>query len=89
MTRKFTPATRKMTPAEKERAALVSPKEYPQDLPCAICRFRWMQHQGTLCPIRPGYFDHVLGLPVPPLMGNTTFIPDVAYLNQNPDFDVV
>ena len=78
-----------MTSAEKERAILVSPKEYPQDLPCAVCGFRWMQHAGTLCPKRPGYYSYVLDIPVPPIMGDSTFIPDLAYLNVNPDFDVM
>lgn len=70
---------------------LVSPKEYPHDLPCAVCHFRWMQHKGTLCPKRPGYLTRILGklIPVAPVFGDTTFIPDVAYLNKNPDFDVV
>jgi len=76
-----------MTEKERERAMLVSPKEYPQNLPCAICGFRWMQHHGTLCPKQPGYL--LFGIPRAPIMGDTTFIPDVAYLNQNPDFDVV
>jgi hypothetical protein len=76
-----------MTRQEKEHAILVSRNEYPQDLPCAVCHFRWMQHRGTLCPKRPGYMS-ALGVPVPPIMGDTTFIPDLAYLKQ-PDFDVV
>ena len=72
----------------RERAMAVAKTEYPQDLPCAVCRFRWMQHKGTLCPKTPGYFDHVLQMAFPPTLGDTTFIPDVAYLNQSPDFDV-
>lgn len=80
---------RPLTDAERERAALVSPKEYPQEMPCAVCRFRWMQHRGTLCPKTPGYVSQVTGEAVPPTMGDTTFIPDVAYYSQNPDFDVV
>jgi len=78
----------RMTWQERERAMSVSPKEFPQDLPCAVCRYRWMQHKGLLCPVRPGYMS-VSGIPVPPIFGDTTFIPDVAYLNQNPDFDVM
>lgn len=77
-----------MTQAEKELAMLVSPKEYPQDLPCAVCGYRWMQHRGSLCPRKPGYYSFVLGRPVAPVLGDTTFIPDVAFLKQ-PDFDVV
>ena len=72
-----------------EHAMAVSPKEYPQDMPCMMCQYVWMQHKGTLCPARPGYFDPVTGNPVAPIyQAETTFIPDVAYLNQNPDFDV-
>lgn len=78
-----------MTPKEIEQAISVSPKEYPPDLPCAVCRFRWMQHKGTLCPRTPGYFDRFLMQAFPPTFADTTFIPDLAYLNQNPDFDVV
>jgi hypothetical protein len=86
---------KQMTPAEKERAMLVDRKEYPGEMPCMVCGFRWMQHKGTLCPSRPGYGfpldcgDHIEIIPVPPIWGNTTFIPDLAYYSQNPDFDVV
>ena len=79
---------------EREKALSVSKHEYPQDMPCAVCGYRWMQHHGTLCPIRPGYLtpvdmgDHIEMLPVAPIFGNKTFIPDVAWQNQNPDFDV-
>jgi hypothetical protein len=80
-----------MTEAERERAMLVDRKEYPQDLPCAVCRYRWMQHKGLLCPKVPGHWARTPEgiVPIPPTFGDTTFIPDVAYLNQNPDFDVV
>jgi hypothetical protein len=77
----------RLTDKERELAMLVSRKEFPQDMPCAVCHFRWMQHRGLLCPIRPGFMS-VTGLPVPPVYGDSTFIPDVAYFNQ-PDFDVV
>lgn len=75
-----------MTPQEKERAMLVSPKEYPEECPCAVCGYRWMQHHGTLCPKRPGYL-HPLGFPVPPSLGDTTFVPDLAFFKE-PDFNV-
>jgi hypothetical protein len=80
-----------MTEAERERAMLVDRKEYPQDLPCAVCRYRWMQHKGSLCPKVPGHWARTPEgiVPIPPTFGDTTFIPDVAYLNQSPDFDVV
>jgi len=80
---------RPMTDADRERAMLVSPKEYPQDLPCAICHHRWMQHKGTLCPVSPGYIERDGGIKLPVFAGsNSTFVPDLAYLNQSPDFDV-
>jgi hypothetical protein len=77
-----------MNNAEKERAMLVSPKEYPGEMPCAVCGYRWMQHRGSLCPKHPGYFSVILQRPIPPIMGDTTFIPDVAFVKE-PDFDVI
>jgi hypothetical protein len=77
-----------VTNTEKERAMLSDKKEFPQDMPCAVCGYRWMQHHGILCPKTPGYFNHVLQTAVPPTMGDTTFIPDVDYY-KTPDFDVV
>ena len=90
---------RRMPLAKMEAAANVSPSEYPQMMPCLACGYAWMQHKGTLCPQRPGGMQQVLRnggtpeayielVPVLPIWGDTTFIPDVAYFNQNPDFDV-
>jgi hypothetical protein len=59
------------------------------DLPCMVCRFRWMQHRGLLCPSVPGHWDEILQVPVPPVMGYTKFEPDEKWLDQNPDFAVV
>lgn len=81
-----------MKPKEIERAINVSPKEYPQDMPCAVCGYRWMQHMGLLCPSTPGGLRIADGQPVPILptyQTETTFIPDVSWQNPNPDFDVV
>jgi hypothetical protein len=74
---------------EWSRAIQSDPKEYPQDMPCAVCGNRWMQHLGKLCPTRPGYISE-FGHPVPALFvdSDTTFIPDTAYYKR-PDFDVV
>jgi hypothetical protein len=86
---------KRMSRREKETAMLVPKTEYPQDMPCTVCGYRWMQHKGTLCPQRPGgmipidFVTHIEFIPVEPLWGDTTFLPDVAYYNQNPDFDVV
>lgn len=84
-----------MTNKEWIRAAETKPTEYPQDMPCAVCGNRWMQHKGLLCPSQVGgliVIDGVLApvearFPLPP--NATTFIPDVAWQNPNPDFDVV
>lgn len=85
-------ARTKLSRAELEAAINVSPKEYPQNMPCAVCGYRWMQHLGTLCPAKPGGFLVAAGEMVPILpvyQEEMTFLPDVAYYNQNPDFDVV
>lgn len=84
-----------MTDAEKLRAMSVSPKEYPQETPCAVCGYRWREHKGTLCVKRAAtYFlldmgTHLEPVPIPPVLGDTTFVPDLAYFSQNPDFDVI
>jgi hypothetical protein len=90
------PAIRKpLTVAEMERAINHDKHTYPNEMPCAICGHRWMQHMGLLCPVRAGGFLNVDGelVPVMPVYGNqqngTLFVPDLAYYNQNPDFDVV
>lgn len=80
---------RPMTEQEKDKARSASKTLYPQEMPCAICGNRWMQHVGEMCPIKPGYLSRLTGLPVPPETGETTFVPDAAFYNQNPDFDVV
>jgi hypothetical protein len=78
---------------EREKALLVPKTEYPQEMPCINCGYRWMQHKGLLCPIRPGFMmplevgDHIEYFPVEPVFGNSTFLPDVAYY-KTPDFDV-
>lgn len=82
-----------LTRYERERAMQESPKQYPQNMPCAVCGNRWMQHKGTLCPSRVGDAMRV-GTEIIPILpsfegSNTTFIPDVAWENPNPDFDVV
>jgi hypothetical protein len=71
-----------------ERAMIADKEEFPQEMPCCVCGFRWMQHKGRLCPSRPGYFDPVSGQPVAPVFGNTEFIPDVNFYKE-PDFDAV
>jgi hypothetical protein len=81
---------RPLTDAEILAAISVPATEYPQDMPCMLCHFRWMQHKGTLCPKTPGGFDLKNGRAVlPTWQFYTTFIPDVAYMNPDPDFDVV
>lgn len=77
-----------LTPAEREKAMLANPKLYPQNMPCMVCHFRWMQHRGKLCPARPGHYSHALGRAVPPVMGNTEFVPDENFYKTH-DFDVV
>lgn len=82
----------KLTRKEIEAAINVSREEYPQNMPCAVCGYRWMQHMGTLCPATPGGFATIDGQPaviMPVFQEETTFLPDVAYYSQNPDFDVV
>lgn len=82
----------KMTRHELERAISVDPKEYPQNCPCAVCGYRWMQHMGSLCPATPGgimILDGEAVMVKPVFQEETTFIPDMAFYNQNPDFDVV
>lgn len=79
----------KLTAAEREKAMLVSPHTYPQDMPCMVCHCRWRQHKGALCVSRPGYFSHESGRPVPPTFGDTAFVPDENWANPNPDFAVV
>jgi hypothetical protein len=80
--------------ADYIKAASVKSTEYPQDLPCVVCKNRWMQHKGTLCPAQVGGILMIEGQPVCvearfPLPENaTTFIPDLEFLKQ-PDFDVV
>lgn len=79
---------------ERERAMLVSKDEYPQNMPCAVCGYRWMQHKGLICPETPGYLfpldmgDRIEMVPVMPTFGNSLFIPDVAF-EKEPDFEVV
>lgn len=78
-----------LSSSQLQHAINVSPKEFPENMPCAVCGFFWMQHMGTLCPARAGYFDPLTMHPVMPVFQNTeTFIPDVMYFNQSPDFDV-
>lgn len=84
---------RRLTRAEIEKAALVSPLTYPQDMPCANCKRRWMQHKGLLCPVQDGYWSPVRAanggfIAVPPKFGTDLFIPDEAYYTP-PDFEVV
>jgi hypothetical protein len=64
-----------LSPSQLEHAINVDPKEYPENMPCAMCGYMWMQHYGTLCPARPGYLELTTGKAVMPIF-------------QNPDFDV-
>ena len=80
-----------MTPQEKQKAMQVSPKEYPEHLPCMNCGREWMQHKGTLCPHPDSAtFRNVGGIsmPVPYVPGDTTFLPDLDYF-KSPNFEVV
>lgn len=77
-----------MTQAERERAMSSRKDEFPNDMPCAVCGYRWMQHMGLLCPRTPGHYNQVLGTATPPTQGDTTFIPDVDYFKR-PDFAVI
>jgi len=80
---------RPLTDADRERAMLSDRREFPQDMPCASCRHRWMQHKGRLCPVTPGYLSRT-GMPMLPVFegSNSTFVPDVNYFKE-PDFDVM
>lgn len=78
----------RLNAAQRERAMLADPKEFPQEMPCAVCGFRWMQHKGRLCPARPGYLDPLTHQAIPPAMGDTEFIPDADFYKEA-DFDVI
>jgi hypothetical protein len=77
--------------AKIEAAANHDKNAYPNECPCAVCGYRWMQHMGLLCPATPGGFIPLDGemVPVMPVFRTDSFfIPDLAYYRQ-PDFDVV
>jgi hypothetical protein len=76
----------RLNAAERERAMSANKLEFPQEMPCAVCGFRWMQHKGKLCPARPGYYGPD-GKPVLPVFGDTSFVPDENFYKE-PDFDV-
>ena len=78
---------KRLTQAERERAMLAPRNLYSNKMPCMVCGFRWMQHKGTLCPSRPGYFSQSLRMPIAPIMGDTEFLPDERFYKE-PDFDV-
>jgi hypothetical protein len=81
-----------LTKQEIEKAINVDRNTYPGEMPCIICGHRWMQHMGTLCPHTPGGYiivDGMLAAVKPIFQEETTFLPDMTYYNQNPDFDVV
>lgn len=85
-------APERLTPAQIEKAALASPRLYPQDCPCKRCGYRWMQHKGLLCPVTPGRWSAMVGpngkpIAIPPVFGDQTFIPDEEYYRES-DFDV-
>ena len=85
------PVIRKLTPRELQTAIEANPKEFPNEMPCANCGHRWMQHMGKLCPATPGGFMIIDGemVPIMPVFQETkTFIPDVDYF-KTPNFDVV
>jgi hypothetical protein len=79
--------------AKIEAAANHDKNAYPQEMPCMLCGYRWMQHMGLLCPAKPGGFiplrDTGELIPVMPIFRTDQFfIPDLAYYKE-PDFDVV
>lgn len=79
--------------AEIEAAANYKKDAYPQECPCAICGYRWMQHMGLICPATPGGFipirDSGEMIPVMPTFNlDSFFIPDMDFY-KTPNFDVV
>lgn len=78
--------------AEREKLFLENANLYPQDMPCAMCGYRWMQHKGEVCPVKPGGLKKtILGLTpvVPVFLGSkTAFVPDYEFYKE-PNFDVV
>lgn len=77
---------------EREKLFLTNANLYPQEMPCAMCGHRWMQHRGEVCPVRPGGFKQtVLGMiPIMPVFygSKTAFVPDIEFYKE-PNFDVV
>lgn len=87
---------KRLNQKEREAFAAVDRNTYPQDMPCAVCGARWMQHKGMLCSSSPGgvfFLDmgtYIEPIPIAPRFeGESFFVPDLAWQNQNPDFDVV
>lgn len=77
---------------EREKLFLTNPNLYPQEMPCAMCGKRWMQHKGEVCPIRIGELKETrLGmLLIMPLYhgSKTAFVADVEFYKES-NFDVV
>lgn len=77
---------------EREKLFLTNANLYPQEMPCAMCGYRWMQHKGEVCPVKPGGFKQtILGMiPIVPIFSGskTAFVPDVEFYKE-PNFDVV
>lgn len=78
---------------ERERLMLSRKDMFPENCPCAMCGYRWMQHKGEVCPVRVGEMRqsatgqiHII---LPEYRGSmTAFVPDEAYY-KTPDFAVM
>lgn len=94
---------RVLTPQQVQLAASVAKDSYPNEMPCIQCGYAWMQHLGTLCPVHPGrvalrmcidattgqkFMEPYVAEPARFDGATTTFLPDVDYYNQSPDFEV-
>jgi hypothetical protein len=86
----------KLSPRDFEKFAAYPRESYPQEMPCAVCGYMWMQHKGMLCPLSPGGFIPIETekgvfetFAVMPVFGDSLFVPDLDYYKQNPPFEVV
>ena len=83
----------KLTPAELDTLSQVSPRKFPQMMPCLTCGNVWMTHKGMLCPEQVGHISDLKGpngghIIITPKIGTNVFVPDEDYYKR-PDFEVI
>jgi hypothetical protein len=86
----------KISKRDIEKFSAYDKATYPQEMPCLVCGYMWMQHRGLLCPLSPGglvpietergKFEMFAAMQI---FGDSLFVPDLDYYKQNPSFEVV